>query len=57
MYPDGMTTASALPPEEPIHGQMVLLPTPPPGGFTAGDLPRLIEADAARSSCWTVKSS
>lgn len=23
---------------------MVLLPMPPPGGFTAGDLPRLIEA-------------
>jgi Uma2 family endonuclease len=27
---------------------MVLLPTPPPGGFTAGDLPRLIEAVDAR---------
>jgi len=39
-----MTTGSALPPEEPVRGQMVLLPTPPPGGFTAGDLPRLIEA-------------
>ena len=43
-----MTTASALPPEEPVRGQMVLLPTPPPGGFTAGDLPRLIEAVDAR---------
>jgi Uma2 family endonuclease len=48
MYADGMTTASALPPEEPVHGQMVLLPTPPPGGFTTGDLPRLIEAVDAR---------
>jgi hypothetical protein len=48
MYADGMTTASALPPEEPVRGQMVLLPTPPPGGFTAGDLPRLIEAVDAR---------
>ncbi len=48
MYPDGMTTASTLPPEEPIRGQMVLLPTPPRGGFTAGDLPRLIEAVDAR---------
>lgn len=26
----------------------MLLPTPPPGGFTAGDLPRLIEAVDAR---------
>ena len=43
-----MTTASTLPPEEPVRGQMVLLPTPPPGGFTAGDLPRLIEAVDAR---------
>ena len=43
-----MTTASALPPEEPVRGRMVLLPTPPPGGFTAGDLPRLIEAVDAR---------
>lgn len=48
MYPDGMTTASTLPPGEPIRGQLVLLPTPPPGGFTAGDLPRLIEAVDAR---------
>jgi len=44
----GMTTASALPPEEPVRGQTVLLPIPPPGGFTAGDLPRLIEAVDAR---------
>jgi Uma2 family endonuclease len=43
-----MTTVEALPPERPIHGQMVLLPTPPPGGFTAADLPRLIEAVDAR---------
>jgi Uma2 family endonuclease len=41
-------TVEALPPERPIHGQMVLLPTPPPGGFTAADLPRLIEAVDAR---------
>jgi Uma2 family endonuclease len=40
--------AEALPPEQPIRGQTVLLPTPPPGGFTAGDLPRLIEAVDAR---------
>ena len=48
MYPVHMTTVEALPPERPIHGQMVLLPTPPPGGFTAADLPRLIEAVDAR---------
>jgi Uma2 family endonuclease len=36
-------TAEALPPAQPIRGQTVLLPTPPPGGFTASDLPRLIE--------------
>jgi Uma2 family endonuclease len=48
MYADRVTTASALPPEEPVRGQMVLLPTPPPGGFTAGDLPRLTEAVDAR---------
>jgi Uma2 family endonuclease len=41
-------TAEALPPEQPIRGQTVLLPTPPPGGFTARDLPRLIEAVDAR---------
>ncbi|MBF6274786.1 MULTISPECIES: Uma2 family endonuclease [Nocardia] len=29
--------------DEPIRGRMVLLPTPPPGGFTAEDLPRLME--------------
>ncbi|WP_024802046.1 Uma2 family endonuclease [Nocardia sp. BMG51109] len=29
--------------DEPIRGRMVLLPTPPPDGFTAADLPRLIE--------------
>ena len=43
MYAEGMS-ADALPPEQPIRGQTVLLPTPPPGGFTARDLPRLIEA-------------
>jgi Uma2 family endonuclease len=43
-----MTTVEVLPPERPIHGQMVLLPTPPPGGFTVADLPRLIEAVDAR---------
>jgi Uma2 family endonuclease len=48
MYAVGMTTVEALPPERPIHGQMVLLPTPPPGGFIAADLPRLIEAVDAR---------
>jgi Uma2 family endonuclease len=48
MYAVRMTTVEALPPERPIHGQMVLLPTPPPGGFTAADLPRLIEAVDAR---------
>jgi Uma2 family endonuclease len=41
-------SADALPPEQPIRGQTVLLPTPPPGGFTARDLPRLIEAVDAR---------
>lgn len=44
MYPEAMATAEILPPEGPIRGSMVLLPTPPPGGFTARDLPRLIEA-------------
>src|ERR1700722_20729402 len=43
-----MATAGALPPEEPIRGSLVLLPMPPPGGFTAADLPRLIEAVDAR---------
>ena len=43
-----MATAEALPPEDPIRGNMVLLPTPPPGGFTVTDLPRLIEAVDAR---------
>jgi len=41
-------TTDTLPPDQPIRGQMVLLPTPPPGGFTARDLPRLIEAVDAR---------
>jgi Uma2 family endonuclease len=36
------------PSEEPIHGNRVLLPYPPPGGFTVADLPRLIEAVDAR---------
>lgn len=43
-----MSTAQELPPEEPIRGQTVLLPTPPPGGFTAADLPRLIQVVDAR---------
>jgi Uma2 family endonuclease len=43
-----MTTAGAPPHEEPIRGTMVLLPVPPSGGFTAADLPRLIEAVDAR---------
>jgi Uma2 family endonuclease len=43
-----MTAQAPSPPDEPIRGHMVLLPTPPPGGFTAGDLPRLIEAVDAR---------
>ncbi|WP_280275359.1 Uma2 family endonuclease [Nocardia wallacei] len=34
--------------DEPIRGRMVLLPTPPVGGFTAEDLPRLIEVVDAR---------
>lgn len=44
MYHEAVATAEALPPEGPIRGSMVLLPAPPPGGFTARDLPRLIEA-------------
>jgi hypothetical protein len=32
-----MTTAGALAHEEPVRGAMVLLPVPPPGGFTAGE--------------------
>jgi Uma2 family endonuclease len=47
MYAEDMS-ADPLPSEEPIAGQMVLLPIPPPGGFTARDLPRLIEAVDAR---------
>jgi len=43
-----MTTVGGLPHEEPVRGTMVLLPTPPSGGFTAADLPRLIEAVDAR---------
>ena len=34
--------------EEPIKGHMVLMPTPPEGGFTARDLPRLMEVVDAR---------
>ena len=45
---DRMSAVEALPPRRPIHGQMVMLPTPPPGGFTAADLPTLIEAVDAR---------
>jgi Uma2 family endonuclease len=48
MYAQHMATVEAPPPDQPIHGQMVLLPTPPPGGFSAADLPRLIEAVDAR---------
>ncbi len=48
MYAEGVTSASAVPPGEPVRGQTVLLPTPPPGGFTTGDLPRLVEAVDAR---------
>jgi Uma2 family endonuclease len=44
MYAEAMASAQATPPERAIRGNMVLLPTPPPGGFTARDLPRLIEA-------------
>ena len=44
MYAEDMATAGGLPPDQAIKGKMVLLPTPPPGGFTAGDLPRLVEA-------------
>ena len=43
-----MTSVADPGPHDPIRGQMVLLPTPPPGGFTADDLPRLIEAVDAR---------
>jgi Uma2 family endonuclease len=43
-----MATGEALSPEEPIRGNLVLLPTPPPDGFTAKDLPKLIEAVDAR---------
>lgn len=41
MYAHHMTTVEARSPEQPVDGQMVL--PPPPGGFTAADLPRLIE--------------
>lgn len=34
---------AAQPIEEPIQGHLVLVPTPPRGGFTARDLPRLME--------------
>ncbi|MBH0778686.1 Uma2 family endonuclease [Nocardia bovistercoris] len=34
--------------DEPIRGHMVLVPTPPKGGFTARDLPRLMEVVDAR---------
>lgn len=39
---------AARPIEEPIRGHMVLLPTPPRGGFTVRDLPRLMEVVDAR---------
>lgn len=48
MYSVAMASASATPPDQPVRGRMVLLPTPPPGGFTARDLPRLVEAVDAR---------
>jgi Uma2 family endonuclease len=38
-----MTAAAHEPSDEPIRGRMVLVPTPPPDGFTAADLPRLME--------------
>ncbi|NKY89832.1 Uma2 family endonuclease [Nocardia veterana] len=38
-----MTAAAHSPSDEPIRGRMVLLPTPPADGFTAADLPRLME--------------
>ncbi|AHH21700.1 hypothetical protein NONO_c69350 [Nocardia nova SH22a] len=38
-----MSVAAHKHSDEPIRGRMVLLPTPPPGGFTAEDLPRLTE--------------
>jgi Uma2 family endonuclease len=47
MYAEAMVT-DVPPPDQPVHGRMVLLPMPPPGGFTAGDLPRLVEAVDAR---------
>jgi Uma2 family endonuclease len=46
MYSVRVTSVEALPPGQPIGGQMVV--RPPPGGFTAEDLPRLIEAVDAR---------
>jgi hypothetical protein len=42
MHAFRMTTVEALPPERLVHGQMVLLP-PPPGGFTAADLPSALQ--------------
>src|SRR5258707_15360299 len=47
LYAGRMTTAG-LPSGQPVRGQTVLLPVPPPGGFTAADLPRLIEVVDAR---------
>jgi Uma2 family endonuclease len=47
MYAEVMVT-DVPPPDQPIVGRMVLLPMPPPGGFTVRDLPRLVEAVDAR---------
>jgi Uma2 family endonuclease len=47
MYAEAMVT-DVPPPDQPVLGRMVLLPNPPPGGFTARDLPRLVEAVDAR---------
>lgn len=44
MHGEDMATTGPPPPDKAIRGRMVLLPTSPPGGFTARDLPRLIEA-------------
>ncbi|MFF3567001.1 Uma2 family endonuclease [Nocardia jiangxiensis] len=42
-YPAAMAVAAHDQPEEPIRSRLVSLPVPPPEGFTAADLPRLIE--------------
>lgn len=42
-YPAAMAGVAHHRPEEPIRSRLVSLPVPPPEGFTAADLPRLIE--------------